>query len=161
MPKIGIILLVVVAGIGVLIALGIAVLAILARVAKSPVPLGVRDGKLAPCPSSPNCVSTQQADEAHLLAPIPYETSLDEAREALLRVIRSMERTTVVTVEPTYIHAEFRTTGLRYVDDVEFYLDEEAQVVHFRSASRLPYWDWGVNEERMRVIREEFEKEGE
>ena len=44
-----------------------------------------------------------------------------------------------------------------YVDDVEFTFDETAQVIHFRSSSRLPYWDWGVNRERMEEIRAAFE----
>jgi uncharacterized protein (DUF1499 family) len=136
------------------------VLAILARVVKSPANLGVRDGKLAPCPNSPNCVSTQSQDPRHQIAPIPYTTSVAEAKARILKVIRSMPRTTIITDDPTYIHAEFRTKGMGYVDDVEFTFDEAAQVIHFRSGARLPYWDWGVNRKRMEEIREAFEAAG-
>jgi uncharacterized protein (DUF1499 family) len=144
-------------GVGAAAAAILATLAILARAVKSPADLGVRDGKLAPCPNSPNCVSTQSQDPRHRIDPISYTTSPAEAKAALLRIIRSMERTTIVADDPTYIHAEFRTKGLGYVDDVEFYLDREARVIHFRSSSRLPYWDWGVNRQRMEEIRAAYE----
>ena len=32
-----------------------------------------------------------------------------------------------------------------------------AGVIHFRSAARLPYWDWNVNRKRMEAIRSAFE----
>jgi uncharacterized protein (DUF1499 family) len=144
-------------GVGV-VAVGItAILAILARVVKSPANLGVRDGKLTPCPNSPNCVSTQSQDPRHQIDPIPYTTSPAEAKAALLHIIRSMERSKIITDDPTYVHAEFRTKGIGYVDDVELYFDQEAQLIHFRSSARLPYWDWGVNRKRMEEIRAAFE----
>jgi uncharacterized protein (DUF1499 family) len=144
-------------GVGIAAVVITVVLAILARVVKSPANLGARDGKLAPCPNSPNCVSTQSQDPRHQIAPIDYTTSVAEARARILEVIRSMPRTTIITDDPTYIHAEFHTKGMGYVDDVEFTFDETAQVIHFRSSSRLPYWDWGVNRERMEEIRAAFE----
>jgi uncharacterized protein (DUF1499 family) len=144
-------------GVGIAAVVITVVLAILARVVKSPANLGVRDGKLAPCPNSPNCVSTQSQDPRHQIASIPYTTSVAEARARVLEVIRSMPRTTIITDDPTYVHAEFRTKGMGYVDDVELMFDETAQVIHFRSSSRLPYWDWGVNRERMEEIRAAFE----
>ena len=148
------------AGIGLIAIAGMGVLAILARVVKAPSTLGVRDGRLAPCPNSPNCVSTYNQDKTHGIEPISYATSVAEARERLLHIVRSMERTRIVTAEPTYTHAEFRTKGMGYVDDVEFYLDEDANLIRFRSASRLPYWDWGVNRERMEAIRRAFQATG-
>lgn len=134
-----------------------AILAILARVVKSPANLGVRDGRLAPCPNSPNCVSTQSADPRHQIDPISYTASVAETKEALLHVIRSMDRTKIVSEAPYYIHAEFRTEGIGYVDDVEFFLDEQARIIHFRSSARLPYYDWDVNRKRMEEIRAAFE----
>jgi uncharacterized protein (DUF1499 family) len=71
-----------------------------------------------------------------------------------------MERTQIIRDDPTYVHAEFRTEGFGYVDDVEFALDQEAGVIHFRSSARLPYYDWGVNRKRMEDIRAAFEAAG-
>jgi uncharacterized protein (DUF1499 family) len=147
-------------GIGVMVAVVTAVMAILARVVKAPASLGVSDGRLAPCPNSPNCVSTQSQDPRHQIDPIPFTSSAAEAQTTLLQIIRSMERTKVVVNEPTYIRAEFRTRGIGYVDDVELCLDQEAGVIHFRSSARLPYWDWGFNRKRMEQIRAAFESAG-
>jgi uncharacterized protein (DUF1499 family) len=147
-------------GVGIAAIVITAVMAILARVVKSPANLGVRDGKLAPCPNSPNCVSTQSQDPRHQIDPIPYTTSPAEAKAILVQIIRSMERTRIIRDDPTYIHAEFRTKGIGYVDDVEFTLDQEAGLIHFRSSARLPYYDWGVNRKRMEEIRAAFEAAG-
>jgi uncharacterized protein (DUF1499 family) len=75
----------------------------------------------------------------------------------LKRIVLGMERTTLVRESPYYFHAEFRTL-LGFVDDVEFYADESQQVIHLRSASRIGYWDLGVNRRRMEAIRAEFGK---
>jgi Protein of unknown function (DUF1499) len=40
-----------------------------------------------------------------------------------------------------------------FVDDVEFWLDRTANVVHVRSASRLGKSDLGVNRKRVEQIR--------
>ena len=95
----------IVAGLGILVAAATSVLAILDRIVESPNNLGVRDGELAPCPSSPNCVSTQSRDEPHSMEPIPFATSTAEARDKLLRIVRSMERARIVIAEPAYVRA--------------------------------------------------------
>ncbi|HJT19346.1 MAG TPA: DUF1499 domain-containing protein [Nitrospira sp.] len=41
----------------------------------------------------------------------------------------------------------------RFVDDVEFLFEEDTKTVHFRSASRIGYGDFGVNRRRMEEIR--------
>lgn len=144
-------------GLGIAVVLVLVILAILARVVKRPANLGVREGKLAPCPNSPNCVSTQSQDPRHQIAPIAYATSPAEAKATLLQVIRSMKGTTIITDDPTYILVEFHVRGIGFVDDVEFYLDQQAQRIDFRSSARLPYYDWQVNRNRMEEIRAAFE----
>jgi uncharacterized protein (DUF1499 family) len=108
---------------------------------------------LAPCPSSPNCVSTQAQDEGHAIEPIRYRKSRAEAKEALKEVIRSMPRTKLVEEDETYLHYEATSLLLRFVDDVEFLLDDETKTIHFRSASRTGYGDLGVNRKRMEQVR--------
>jgi uncharacterized protein (DUF1499 family) len=87
---------------------------------------------------------------------ILWLTSLILRNSSIVDIIRSMERAEVISEEPGYIYAEFRTKGMGYVDDVEFSFDPEAQVIHFRSSARLPYSDWGVNRKRMELIREAY-----
>ena len=108
---------------------------------------------LAPCPSSPNCVATHAQDEAHAIAPFRYRKSRAEAKEALKATIRALPRTLLVEEEDAYLHYEFTSLILRFVDDVEFLFDDETQTIHFRSASRTGYGDLGVNRKRMEHIR--------
>jgi len=108
---------------------------------------------LRPCPSSPNCVSTQAQDDGHAIAPFRYRKSRAEAKEALKAVINSLPRVTLVEEDESYLHYEFTSLLLRFVDDVEFLFDEETKTVHFRSASRMGYGDFGVNRRRMEDLR--------
>jgi uncharacterized protein (DUF1499 family) len=91
-----------------------------------------------------------------LLPPIAYTSSLAEAKEKLTEILKSMRRTKVVTLKDDYIHAECTSAVFRYVDDVEFYFDDAEKVIHFRSSSRMGYYDAGVNRRRMEHIREQF-----
>lgn len=143
---------------GIVIAVVVAAQIILAWVSRRRTPeLGVTDGMLQPCPNAPICVNSQSEDPRHAIAPIPYRTSLAEARTTLLNVIATLEDTTIVTQDPAYIRAEAYVRGFGFIDDVEFLLDEEAQVIHFRSSSRVPYYDFELNRNRMEGVRAAFE----
>jgi uncharacterized protein (DUF1499 family) len=111
---------------------------------------------LEPCPDSPNCVSTQAADEKHRMEPIAYNGTLDQARQRLLAVIASMKRARIVEDRGDYIHAVFTSLIFRFKDDVEFVFDDQSKLIHFRSASRVGYSDLGVNRKRMDEIRIRF-----
>ena len=117
---------------------------------------GLEGGRLRPCPDRPNCVSTQDTDERHRIEPIRFEGPREEARERLLAVIGQMDRATLVRAGADYIHVEFRSAVFRFVDDVEFLIDDTAGLIHFRSASRAGYYDFKVNRRRMEDIRRRF-----
>lgn len=108
---------------------------------------------LASCPSSPNCVSTHAQDAGHAIAPYRYRKSRAEAKEALKDIVRLLPRTKLVEEDADYLRYEFTSPIIRFVDDVEFIFDDEAKTVHFRSASRIGYGDFGVNRRRMEEIR--------
>ena len=76
--------------------------------------------------------------------------------ERLSEIIRAFPRATVREHDENYMHVEFRSRFIGFVDDVEFYVDSQAGVVHFRSASRLGYSDLGVNRDRMEQIRSAY-----
>jgi uncharacterized protein (DUF1499 family) len=111
---------------------------------------------LAPCPRTPNCVSTQAPPGPQQIAPILYTGPLAAARARLLRILRDRPRTRIVSEEPAYLKAECRSALFRFVDDVEFVLDDQAKRIDFRSASRLGRSDFGVNRKRMEEIRAAF-----
>ena len=118
--------------------------------------LGVTEGKLAPCPDAPNCVSTQSRGNRHAMKPLPYLRTREASRERILSILKGIKRTTIVTATECYIHAELRTALFRFVDDVEFFLDETAGVIHFRSASRVGRYDFGTNRRRMNGISKKY-----
>jgi uncharacterized protein (DUF1499 family) len=107
---------------------------------------------LAPCPDSPNCVSTKSTDAGRAMPPLTYLKSAEESMERLVAVVREMKRAVIVSATPSYLHVEFRSALFRFVDDVQFVLDDSARVIHFRSASRTGYYDFGVNRKRMQEI---------
>lgn len=115
-------------------------------------PIGVKDGTLEDCPKSPNCVSTQTTDEKHKMNPLGYSTTMEEAQTKMKDIIGTFKRTKLITEEDNYLHFEFRTATFKFVDDVEFYFDDSAKLIHFRSAARKGYSDMGVNKKRMKKV---------
>lgn len=123
---------------------------------------GVKDGRLADCPQSPNCVSTQTNQTDKKMNPLRFSKDLETTKRLVKEVLNQMERTTIESESENYLHSIVRTKWIKFKDDVEFYFDEEARTVHFRSASRVGYSDFGVNKKRMKEFTEHYEsmKEG-
>ena len=117
-----------------------------------PMNLGVHDGMLAPCPVTANCVSNQSTDKEHAIEPLFFSGTPAEAMADLKKVLSGMPRARIVTATETYLHAEFTSALFRFVDDVEFWLDESASTIHLRSASRVGYSDLGVNRKRIESL---------
>jgi len=141
----------------VLLALGwVLTMATLSLTAKRPDNLGVHEGRLTPCPASPNCVCSQDADAEHAIDPIHFEDGPDEAWRRLHTVLDLQPRTRIVAEAAGYLHAECSSLLFRFVDDLEFLLDREARVIHVRSASRAGRSDLGVNRKRVEAVREAF-----
>ncbi len=107
----------------------------------------MRSGRLLPCKSTPNCVSSHAdpSDAVHYIEPL--RATMEQVHAALRRT----PRVRIVTVEADYLRAEFRTRLMRFVDDVEFYFD--GNVMHVRSSSRLGRYDFGTNRRRIESLR--------
>ncbi len=116
----------------------------------------VADGRLAPCPESPNCVCSQDADARHTILPIPYAGAKDVAHRRLVACLGGMQRAAILTDDGTYVHATFTSAILRFVDDAEFLLDDAAKVIQVRSAARVGSYDFGVNRARIEELRKRF-----
>lgn len=126
----------------------------------APEDLGIRDGRLVPCPDRPNCVSSQADDTRHAMDPLRYEGDPDDAFARLKAVLHQLPRCTIVVEQGDYLRAEFRSRWFRFVDDVEFLNDRDHGLIHFRSASRVGYADFGVNRRRMEAIAQAFAATG-
>ena len=119
--------------------------------------IGIHEGKLAPCPSSPNCVNSRTNNTDHAIKPIAFKqpVSQAEAMRSIKEALLSLPRTEIITETPTYLYAEATSKIMRFVDDVEFLFPEQDLIseVHVRSASRKGYRDFGVNRERIEAVR--------
>lgn len=115
--------------------------------------LGLDRGYLSSCPTSDNCVVSQDADSKHAIEPIPYHVDRDKARETLLKVLTVVPRTQVIEQTDNYIHALSKSRIFKFIDDVEFYFPTNESVIHVRSASRVGESDLGVNRRRLEQIR--------
>ena len=91
--------------------------------------------------------------EAKISRPKPKTPLPTRLSSRHLLGLEGMPRTTVVRDEGNYLHAEFRSRLLGFVDDVEFTYDAQAGVLHVRSASRLGRRDFGVNRARVEALR--------
>jgi uncharacterized protein (DUF1499 family) len=130
-----------------------------------PADLGVRDNRLKPPSGTPNSVSSQadlypdhpQRDYARI-APLQFTGDADTAMARLAGILKNADRTVVVSQTADYIYAQSSTPTLRFTDDLEFWLDRSARVIHVRSASRLGRKDFRVNRKRVEAIRAQFAK---
>jgi len=110
---------------------------------------------LAPCPSSPNCVSSQATDN-HFIEPLAIRGDTQFAFERLREILERRPDTSIISADGKNIRVEFKTR-LGFVDDGIFALDSENRVIHIRSASRIGYWDFGKNRGRIEEIRKEYQ----
>ena len=134
---------------GLIITLSISLISISPAIAA----IGLNNNHLEPCPSSPNCVLSQDGDEEHAVEPITYKGDRSDVKEALLKVLSVVPRTEVIEDTGDYIHTESTSRIFKFVDDVEFYFPEGENVIQVRSASRVGESDLGVNRRRIEQIR--------
>lgn len=121
-----------------------------------PTNLGVKDGKLTPCPDKPNCVSSQSINHSNKITPLTYSSTAKDAIADLKNIVGTMKNVSIIEESPTYLRYEFTSRFFRFIDDVEFFLDDNEKIIHLRSSSRIGYSDLGVNRRRMERIREEW-----
>lgn len=74
-----------------------------------------------------------------------------------MEVLTSREDIEVMTQDTRYIHAVATTAVMKFKDDLEFLVDAEQKVIHFRSASRVGYSDGGMNRKRYTELFEAYE----
>jgi len=110
--------------------------------------LGVRNNQLSPLSKKPNCVSSQTDCKSKKVSALSYSVELKEQMGKVIAAISGMQGCKIMQKSDNYLYAVFTTKIMRFKDDVEIYLDDEAKQLHFRSASRLGYSDLGVNRKR-------------
>ncbi|MCK5680993.1 DUF1499 domain-containing protein [bacterium] len=122
--------------------------------------LGISDSRLAPCPSSPNCVSSDDRDSKHNIPPLQLNVAPAEALQTARQIILKWPRTKIINETSDYLHAECRSAFFGFVDDLELHLRPAEGIIAIRSASRSGYSDFGVNRRRVEDLRDSLISQG-
>ena len=102
----------------------------------------------------------KQLDYPHPLRETDIRELPAEAADAVLDTLLAhpptllLLGTELATQDAHYLRAEFTSQLMRFVDDVEFLIGQDA--VEVRSASRLGHSDLGVNRERIEGLRQQL-----
>lgn len=129
---------------------------LVACAAPPPADVGFAEGP-APCPSSPNCVSSDAERESQRVEALRFAGDAADAWRRARIALLSLPRTRVLDEAPAYLHAESTTAVMRYRDDLELWLRPERGEIAVRSASRLGHGDMGANRARVEALRAAFE----
>ncbi len=113
---------------------------------------------LAPCPPTPNCVSSDATDSLHRIEPLSLRSDPHAVWQALLAYLDNTASFTVKVKDDGYVRAEARTTIFGFVDDVQFQMRLDQGDIAMRSASRVGLSDLGANRRRLEAIRQALEQ---
>jgi uncharacterized protein (DUF1499 family) len=125
-----------------------------------PSDLGIKNSRFAPCPSSPNCVSSDAGDAVQQTRAFTLIMPASEAWTTVRQVVAGQARTKILTESDNYLYAECSSAFFGFVDDLELHLRPLQNSIAVRSASRLGYGDFGVNRKRVENLRTELTKRG-
>lgn len=123
---------------------------------KSTFPAGeLIEGRLRPCPNSPNCVtsdSSPKGNDKDTIAPIRFRNSPEDVWQKLHMIIARLGGDICKTTS-TFLWATYTSKTFGFVDDIEFRMEPENKVIHIRSGARVGYFDFNVNRSRVEKIR--------
>jgi len=112
---------------------------------------GIVNSKLSACSKKPNCICTEfPQDNAHFTEPAASKSiSIND-------ITKAIEATggKIIDTRSNYISATYTSRIFRYVDDFEIRLDEDNQLIHIRSASRVGHSDMGTNLKRIEYFKQ-------
>jgi uncharacterized protein (DUF1499 family) len=116
--------------------------------------------RLADCPDRPNCVSSNAKNPRHTVAPMVLIGDTATGWAAVQAVITGLPRSAVVKATDQYLHVALKSRLFQFVDDLELKLDPQSDVISIRSASRVGYFDLGVNRRRVESLRKQLKAKG-
>ncbi len=118
-----------------------------------PAPVGM-DNVLAPCPATPNCVSTEATNPSQRVPTVSFTDAPDAALRRAKAALLAEPRSSITVERAGYLRGECKSLVFRFVDDVDIVVDSAARVFRFRSGSRVGRSDLGVNRKRVARIAE-------
>ena len=140
------------------VAVAASLAALVACAGSKPTALGIRYDRLAPCPTSPSCVSSDSLDPSHRVAPFELRVAPADAWKAAREAVSALPHTRIVDADDTYLHAE-TTRAFGSIDDLELHLRPDRSLIAVRSGRRGSYTDFGANRRTVEALRAQLERE--
>lgn len=110
-------------------------------------------GQLPRCPPAPHCVSSVDPDERHHADAFLIRPGVADPWPQVVKAVTASARTTVVYHNDRYLHATVLSPWHLFTDDLELMLDAPAGRIDVRSSSRVGYYDFHVNRDRVEALR--------
>ena len=134
----------------------------------APGDLGVKDGRLKPPSQTENSVSSQAALHPDHpmrgyadIAPLALSGDGPNTMAKLSKLLQGMPGVKIVQDKGDgYLYAQCTTPLMKFVDDLELWFDPVNQEVQVRSASRVGRKVFGVNRQRVEMLRARLAKAG-
>ncbi|MCA1058038.1 DUF1499 domain-containing protein [Rossellomorea aquimaris] len=112
------------------------------------------------CPTNKkNCVSTIDLTSYHRIAPLPINGGVEDTKEQIHKALNQFDHVEIEEEQSHYVHAVFTSKWLKFKDDLEIYIDESANLLHMKSGSRLGYYDFKVNRNRVEQFKSFFNQQ--
>lgn len=75
-----------------------------------------------------------------------------KVKKLVKQALQKLPRCDLAEEREAYLRFECRSALFGWIDDLEFYFDQETHKLEYKSAARKGYWDLGVNKRRMKGI---------
>ena len=109
---------------------------------------------LAPCPDKPNCVCSEYIEDIqHFIAPLTISSKKSPRAMEYIKISIISLGGQIQTENNAYLAATFSSSFFGFIDDVEFRIDAENELIHIRSAARSGHSDFGVNKKRVNDLK--------
>ncbi|TAA70510.1 FAD-dependent oxidoreductase [Planococcus salinarum] len=118
--------------------------------------LGVENGRLKEVPPTPNAISSQTSSKDKYVEGFPYSGSRADSKKCLIGMLKGFEGVEVLQDDEHYVYAVAKSKAFKFKDDIEFYFNDAAQQIEFRSASRVGVSDSGVNRQRYEEMKRRY-----
>ncbi|WP_318453491.1 DUF1499 domain-containing protein [Photobacterium leiognathi] len=111
-----------------------------------------------PCGDKPNCVSTLDKREDFTLSPFVLTPKGMDDWAAIKQAALTLPGAKLADQATHYLHIKATSKVFRFVDDLE--IAQTGDHLDVRSASRIGYYDFGVNRKRAEMLRERLIQNG-
>jgi uncharacterized protein (DUF1499 family) len=105
-------------------------------------------------------VCSDATEKKHYIEPYQLKVKPSKGWKILKEVISSLPRMTITSATNNYLHAQARSRIFGFIDDIEFQLRPQQNIIAIRSAARLGYYDFGVNRRRIEEIGKKLQARG-